>query len=129
MADRATLASATVGTGPYVLSEAAPGDHYTYTIRDGYTWGPNGATTATAGMPGTVVLRIVENPATAANLLLTGDVNAAAVIGPDAAAARAGEPVHRRHGRAVRRDVVQPCRGPIDRRPRRAHGADPGAST
>jgi peptide/nickel transport system substrate-binding protein len=84
MADRASLASASSGTGAYVLSEAAPGDHYTYTIRDGYTWGPNGAGTDAAGMPDTVVLRIVENPATAANLVLTGDVNAAIVTGPDA---------------------------------------------
>jgi peptide/nickel transport system substrate-binding protein len=84
MADRASLASATAGTGPYVLTEAAPGDHYTYAIREGYTWGPNGAGTDAAGMPDTVVLRIVENPATAANLVLTGDVNAAIVTGPDA---------------------------------------------
>jgi peptide/nickel transport system substrate-binding protein len=84
MADRASLASSTSGTGPYVLSEAAPGDHYTYTIREGYTWGPDGASTDVEGMPATVVLRIVENPATAANLLLTGDVNAALVTGPDA---------------------------------------------
>ncbi|MET0772230.1 MAG: ABC transporter substrate-binding protein [Candidatus Limnocylindrales bacterium] len=82
LADRAALAGATAGTGPFVLSEAAPGDHYTYTIRDGYAWGPNGATTE--GLPGTVVLRIVENPATAANLILTGDVNAATILGPDA---------------------------------------------
>ena len=84
LADRASLANKTVGTGPYVLSEAAPGDHYTYTIRDGYTWGPDGATTATAGMPASVVLRIVENSATATNLLLTGDINAAIVTGADA---------------------------------------------
>jgi peptide/nickel transport system substrate-binding protein len=84
MADRASLASATAGTGPYALSEAVPGDHYTYTLREGYTWGPNGASTDIEGMPDTVVLRIVENPSTAANLLLTGDVNAAAIIGPDA---------------------------------------------
>jgi peptide/nickel transport system substrate-binding protein len=82
LADRTALASATAGSGPYVLSEAAPGDHYTYTVREGYAWGPDGATAE--GLPGTVVLRVVENPATAANLLLTGDVNAAAVIGPDA---------------------------------------------
>ena len=43
------LAAGTDGTGPYELTEAAPGDHYTYTIRDGYTWGPNGATTADEG--------------------------------------------------------------------------------
>ncbi len=52
MADRASLASATSGTGPYVLTEAAPGDHYTYAVRDGYAWGPDGATTDTEGMPG-----------------------------------------------------------------------------
>ena len=47
------------GTGPYELTEAVPGDHYTYQIRDGYTWGPNGATTAEEGMPDTVVMKIV----------------------------------------------------------------------
>jgi len=84
MADRTKLASATQGTGPYVLTEAVPGDHYSYALREGYAWGPNGARTDVAGMPATVVLRIIENPSTAANLLLTGDVNSAAVTGPDA---------------------------------------------
>ena len=84
LADRTALAGATLGSGPYVLSEAAPGDHYTYTIRDGYTWGPAGASTDAEGMPGTIVVRIVENPSTAANLILTGDVNAGIVTGPDA---------------------------------------------
>lgn len=84
MADRKKLAEATSGTGPYKLTEAVPGDHYTYAIRDGYTWGPNGATTATKGMPATVVVKVVENPATAANLLLTGELNSASVTGPDA---------------------------------------------
>ncbi len=79
-----SLADSTVGTGPYVLSEAAPGDHYTYQVRDGYTWGPNGATTAESGMPKTIVMKIIENEGTAANLLASGDVNAAQVIGPDA---------------------------------------------
>src|SRR6188768_3564365 len=84
MADRASLATTTSGTGPYVLTEAISGDHYTYAIRDGYTWGPDGAGTDIEGLPDTVVLRIVENPSTAANLLLAGDVNAAAIAGPDA---------------------------------------------
>jgi peptide/nickel transport system substrate-binding protein len=84
MADRAMLATATAGTGPYELTEAAPGDHYTYAIRDGYTWGPDGATTATEGLPDTVVIKVVENETTAANLLLSGGLNAAQVTGPDA---------------------------------------------
>ncbi|WP_329260406.1 ABC transporter substrate-binding protein [Actinoallomurus sp. NBC_01490] len=84
MARRSSLKTATAGTGPYKLVEAAPGDHYTYTIRDGYTWGPNGATTATKGLPKTVVIKVVENETTAANLLLSGGLNAAQVAGPDA---------------------------------------------
>ncbi|GAA1757626.1 ABC transporter substrate-binding protein [Nocardioides hankookensis] len=83
MKDRASLSKTTSGTGPYELTEAVPGDHYTYQLRDGYTWGPNGATTAEKGMPATVVMKIVENESTAANLLVSGEINAASVIGPD----------------------------------------------
>ncbi len=83
MQDRKSLADSTAGTGPYELTEAVPGDHYTYQIRDGYTWGPNGATTAEEGMPDTVVMKIVENEGTAANLLVSGEVNAAQIVGPD----------------------------------------------
>ena len=78
MADRKSLDDSTAGTGPYVLTEAVPGDHYTYEIRDGYTWGPNGATTAEQGMPDTVVMKIVENESTTANLLASGEINAGA---------------------------------------------------
>lgn len=81
--DRKSLADSTSGTGPYVLTEAIPGDRYTYEIREGYTWGPDGATTDERGMPATIVMRIVENEGTAANLLVSGDINAATVVGPD----------------------------------------------
>ena len=84
MDDRKSLADSTDGTGPYELTEAVPGDHYTYKIRDGYTWGPNGATTAEQGMPDTIVMKIIQNESTAANLLLSGEVNAATIQGPDA---------------------------------------------
>jgi peptide/nickel transport system substrate-binding protein len=83
MQDRKSLAAKTDGTGPYELTEAVPNDHYTYQIRDGYTWGPNGATTAEDGMPDTIVMKIVENEGTAANLVSTGEINAAQVLGPD----------------------------------------------
>jgi peptide/nickel transport system substrate-binding protein len=83
LADRASLADQTIGTGPYVLSEAAPGDRYTFQRRDGYTWGPDGATTDTEGLPDTVVMQVVENESTAANLLLSGQVNGAIIGGPD----------------------------------------------
>src|ERR1044072_8357271 len=84
MKGRKSLRNTTDGTGPYQLTEAAPGDHFSYQIRDGYTWGPNGASTATPGMPDQVVVKVVENESTAANLLLSGGLNAAQVLGPDA---------------------------------------------
>ena len=84
LADRSSLKTGTAGTGPYKLIQAAPGDHYTYAIHSGYTWGPNGATTATKGLPKTVVIKVVENESTAANLLLSGGLNGAQVVGPDA---------------------------------------------
>ncbi len=91
--------TATDGTGPYVLTEAVPGDHYTYEIRDGYTWGPDGATTAEKGMPDTIVMKIIENESTAANLLVSGEINAATVIGPGRQAPRGAGPVRRRDAR------------------------------
>lgn len=84
MKNRKVLASKTVGTGPYQLSSAAPNDHYTLTKRTGYTWGPNGASTATKGLPNTITVKIVQNETTAANLLLSGGLNSAVIIGADA---------------------------------------------
>ena len=84
MKDRASLADSTAGTGPYELTVATPGDQYTYQVRDGYTWGPDGATTAEKGMPDTVVVKVIQNEGTAANLLLSGDINAVTIQGPDA---------------------------------------------
>jgi peptide/nickel transport system substrate-binding protein len=84
MKDRTSLAAGTDGTGPYELTEAVPGDHYSYQIRDGYTWGPNGATTAEKGMPDTIVMKIIQNESTSANLLISGEINAATIQGPDA---------------------------------------------
>jgi peptide/nickel transport system substrate-binding protein len=84
MSDRASLKDTTAGTGPYELTEAVSGDHYTYQIREGYTWGPNGATTDENGLPDTIVMKIVQNEGTAANLLVSGEINAATIQGPDA---------------------------------------------
>src|SRR3569833_1522074 len=83
MAGRSTQKTGMAGTGPYKLIQAAPGDYYTYAIRSGYTWGPNGATTATKGLPKPVLIKVVENATTAANLLLSGGLNGAQVAGPD----------------------------------------------
>jgi peptide/nickel transport system substrate-binding protein len=85
LANRSILAHGTDGTGPYALQSAVPGDHYTFTARKGYKWGPNGATTATKGLPAKVTLKVVTNETTAANLLLTGGLNLAGIAGPDRA--------------------------------------------
>jgi peptide/nickel transport system substrate-binding protein len=82
--DRKSLAHATDGTGPYQLTEAVSGDHLTYTKRAGYTWGPNGASTATKGMPAKIVVKIVQNETTAANLVLSGGLTATSIYGADA---------------------------------------------
>lgn len=85
MADRSTLQQSSDGTGPYTITEAVPDDHYTLTRREGYTWGQDGGTTAEEGLPETVVVRIVPNESTAANLVVTEKINAAIIAGPDGA--------------------------------------------
>nr|WP_082534695.1 ABC transporter substrate-binding protein [Nonomuraea pusilla] len=82
--DRGLLARGTSGTGPYVLKEAVPGDHYTLTRREGYRWGPDGATNDEPGQPETVVIEVVPNPTTVANLLLAGELSGARVNTADA---------------------------------------------
>jgi peptide/nickel transport system substrate-binding protein len=83
MADRKLLASSSDGSGPFVISEVAPGDHITYTVREGYTWGPNGASTHTKGTPAKLVFKVIKSDTTMANLLLNGQLNIAAVQGSD----------------------------------------------
>ena len=89
LTDRSKLDGATLGSGPYVLTEAVPNDHYTYVRRDGYTWGPGGATTAAPGMPKTIVVKIVPDESTSVNLLLSGQVNAVTTVGSDGDRAKA----------------------------------------
>ncbi|MGW2282641.1 ABC transporter substrate-binding protein [Streptomyces sp. NPDC001770] len=75
----------TQGTGPYVLTRYTPGGPYEFTVRDGYSWGPSGATTREPGLPAHIVLSVVPQASTAANLLLTGGIDIAGVSGPDRA--------------------------------------------
>lgn len=85
LADRKLLASASDGSGPYVISHDVPGEQVTYTLRKGYTWGPTGATTTSvSGIPAKVIVKTVTSYTTTANLLLSGQLNAAQVVGPDA---------------------------------------------
>lgn len=80
---RDTMKSETVGSGPYVLSKAVPGNFYEYKLRDGYTWGPDGASTAVKGMPKTITFKLVKSATTTANLLLSKGVNVSYVAGAD----------------------------------------------
>ena len=83
--DPKSIATSTNGTGLYQMTEAVTGDHYTLERRDEYATGPEGAPTgSTPGVPKTVVISIVENESTRANLLLSKELNLATVSGPDA---------------------------------------------
>jgi len=93
MADRESLATTSSGTGPFVLSEVN-GTSFTFTVREDYTWGPNGATTSEIGTPAKIVLQVIPQEATGANLLLSGELNFAKVTGPDKARLEAGNYAH-----------------------------------
>jgi peptide/nickel transport system substrate-binding protein len=81
--DKKKLVQGTQGSGPYVLGEVVADDHYTYEKRKGYTWGPGGAGTGEADMPDRVTFKVVPNETTAANLLLSKEINIAAVASAD----------------------------------------------
>ncbi|USQ86899.1 ABC transporter substrate-binding protein [Streptomyces phaeoluteigriseus] len=66
-----------------MLDRYRPDGPYEFVRRPGYTWGPGGGTAA--GAPRRVVLSVVPEESTAANLLLTGGLDIAAVAGPDRA--------------------------------------------
>ncbi|MBO0870967.1 MAG: hypothetical protein J2P15_20640 [Micromonosporaceae bacterium] len=83
MADRASLLTTSSGTGPFVLTNVVAGQSYTLTRRNGYTWGPGGASTSAPGTPAKVVIKVVPSETTEANLLLSGGLSFARFSGPD----------------------------------------------
>jgi peptide/nickel transport system substrate-binding protein len=83
MKDRGLLKQNAVGTGMFTMAEAVPGDHYTLERRKDYAWGPGDWKADQQGLPDRVVLRVISNESTAANLLVAGEVNASGFIGPD----------------------------------------------
>lgn len=70
-----------LGTGPYKVVEYVSGDHYLLEKRPDYAWGPAGATTK--DMPKNIVISFTKDEATAANQLISGQVNAVQLTGPD----------------------------------------------
>ncbi|GAA1667025.1 ABC transporter substrate-binding protein [Nonomuraea maheshkhaliensis] len=83
LADPAKLKTTTDGTGLYALGGSTPGSTYTYTKRKDYAWGPKGVTSQTKGLPDSLEIRVVTDESTAANLLLSSEINAAVVLGTD----------------------------------------------
>ncbi|WP_160165505.1 ABC transporter substrate-binding protein [Conexibacter woesei] len=79
----ATLDRQSAGTGPYVLDSVRSGDRYTLARRDGYTWGPKLGAVGSGEQPREVVVRVVANESTVANLLQTRALDAAVLAGSD----------------------------------------------
>lgn len=84
IADRASLTTGSDGSGPYQVTSVVPGDHIDYTLRKDFTPGLAGDTTASAAsLPPKIVVKVVSDATTTANLLLGGQLNAAIVTGTD----------------------------------------------
>ncbi|GGL42543.1 ABC transporter substrate-binding protein [Phycicoccus endophyticus] len=81
--DPGSLKDSTDGTALFHLTSLKAGNEYTYTKRTDYTWGPQDVTSETEGLPDTIVGKVVTDESTAANLLLSGGLNAAGVAGTD----------------------------------------------
>ncbi|MDT4892362.1 MAG: peptide/nickel transport system substrate-binding protein [Pseudonocardiales bacterium] len=82
---KAKNSTQTVGSGPYTIAEAVHSDHVKLNARPGWNWGPNGETTDGAGRPSSLTVHVVTDESTAANELLTGQLDVASITGPDVA--------------------------------------------
>lgn len=80
--DPESLEEGSNGTGLYALTDIQP-DKYTYERRDDYDWGPGDLTSDSTGLPDELEVSVVSDESTRTNLLLSDDLNAAPVTGPD----------------------------------------------
>jgi peptide/nickel transport system substrate-binding protein len=71
------------GSGPYVIQSIKPQDQIILKRRPEWNWGPNGGTANDPGFPETLTFKVVANETTAANLLVTGDLNLGVIVGAD----------------------------------------------
>jgi len=83
LAEPERLSNEAFGSGPFVLESAVSGSMCTLVVREGYNWGPNDFTTSEPGFPEKIVFHIVESHSTAANMLITGELDIGSVDGPD----------------------------------------------
>jgi peptide/nickel transport system substrate-binding protein len=80
------------GSGPYTLVSAAHNDKVVWKLRPDWNWGPKGTSVKT--MPDTLIYQFVADETTAANLMLTGALNIAAITGPDVQRLIADKTIH-----------------------------------
>jgi peptide/nickel transport system substrate-binding protein len=73
-----SLLTHSAGTGPYVAASEVSGASYTFKRRPGYNWGPAYASPNSGTIPKTLVMKVVEDENTAANLISTGSLDVAA---------------------------------------------------
>ncbi|MDT4892923.1 MAG: peptide/nickel transport system substrate-binding protein [Pseudonocardiales bacterium] len=74
-----------IGSGAYTITEAVHNDHVKLAPRSAWTWGPNGESAKRAGFPSALTLQVLTEDSTAANELMTGQLDVASVSGPDVA--------------------------------------------
>lgn len=85
LSDPTAMNTQAFGAGPYTIVEAVHNDHVTMKLRPEFKWGPFDITAQTAGVPQTVIYKVVSNDTTSANLLITGGIDVANIFGPDTA--------------------------------------------
>jgi peptide/nickel transport system substrate-binding protein len=83
LADPSKLTDGPVGSGPYTLSSAVHGASAVLKKNPAWNWGPGGLTARE--LPDTLNFNVVANDTTAANELVTGELDAATIQGPDVA--------------------------------------------
>jgi peptide/nickel transport system substrate-binding protein len=69
------------GSGPYEIVSAVHNQSITMKLRPNWNWGPVGVTAQQ--LPATLVWQVVPTDSTAANELLSGQLDVAAISGPD----------------------------------------------
>ncbi len=75
--DPSTLLAGSSGTGPFVAASQISGATYTFKSRAGYSWGGAFADQPKGAVPATLVLKVVADDNTAANLQSTGSLSIA----------------------------------------------------
>jgi peptide/nickel transport system substrate-binding protein len=78
----ADFATKSYGTGEYTLAEVTA-DRAVLKLRKDWSWGPFDVSGSDPGVPDTINIQVVTNETTSANLLLTGGLDIAAIVGND----------------------------------------------